>query len=489
MALFVSVSDNVEETGSNIWHFVETLLFAKNRVDVNGLGTFEAVYEHARIDSVSGTIYPPAKTFFFRPSYSKDNTLTAYIAEKAQIPEHAAEQEIATAVAAALSQLETQGVCQLGRICTLQKGRDGLAFVTSTVNFFMPAFGLAPVKAEVNTSVRRQKRPLIVAPPVVPPAPAPAVKEKVAEPPRTETVAGTDPAPRTVKRLIVNKKLYQDDEALLMQQESLAELRRLLAEVKRDEAMHQHRNTSKLFPVLATVLTLVLLVNVVIYFWNNSLPGFEKVNQMNMGSKLGVIADEARTLIREVNAPRTTPPATTGDHQGTETNVVKPEPTATVPSAAASPVPSPVKREPANEPVPAPETAVPVPVKKETPKPAAITITEKNSIKNPLEQAAQEEAKGNKKSLHKKQREETVADASGETSYYIVAGAFRIEKNAEKCLGELRAKGFKNAEIISPARYKFRIVSYKRFTRPEEADEILANIRHSENADAWIYAE
>jgi nucleoid DNA-binding protein len=82
---------------------------------------------------------------------------------------------------------------------------------------------------------------------------------------------------------------------------------------------------------------------------------------------------------------------------------------------------------------------------------------------------------------------ENVADKDalqGVTRYYIVAGAFRDEKNADKLVDELKAKGYK-AEKFGKLDNLFH-VSYARCNTRDEADKILLKVQKEYDAAAWI---
>jgi len=70
-------------------------------------------------------------------------------------------------------------------------------------------------------------------------------------------------------------------------------------------------------------------------------------------------------------------------------------------------------------------------------------------------------------------------------NYCIVAGAFSTHANAEKCIGELIAKGYQATIIGTSANGLFR-VCYNRYKYLSEANSALAIIRKNENESAWI---
>ena len=70
-------------------------------------------------------------------------------------------------------------------------------------------------------------------------------------------------------------------------------------------------------------------------------------------------------------------------------------------------------------------------------------------------------------------------------NYHIVAGAFRVEANSKKKVGQLRNKGYK-ARKIGVNRYGLHEVVYASFETRTEAQNELYKIRREHNRDAWL---
>ena len=69
--------------------------------------------------------------------------------------------------------------------------------------------------------------------------------------------------------------------------------------------------------------------------------------------------------------------------------------------------------------------------------------------------------------------------------YHVVAGAFRIKKNAEKKLQQLLASGF-SAKSIGANKYGLHVVVYGSFEDRLDANRNLRDIKRTENQDAWL---
>ncbi len=69
--------------------------------------------------------------------------------------------------------------------------------------------------------------------------------------------------------------------------------------------------------------------------------------------------------------------------------------------------------------------------------------------------------------------------------HHIIAGAFRIQENADKKVSQLRQKGYQ-AEYLGVNQYGLHQVTYGSYEDPQEALQFLKQIRQTESADAWL---
>jgi len=74
-------------------------------------------------------------------------------------------------------------------------------------------------------------------------------------------------------------------------------------------------------------------------------------------------------------------------------------------------------------------------------------------------------------------------------THKIIAGAFRIEANAQRKVEELQKKGFKGAKHIGKNKYGLHQVIYASLTNPKEALLLLRQIKETESPDAWMLSE
>lgn len=72
--------------------------------------------------------------------------------------------------------------------------------------------------------------------------------------------------------------------------------------------------------------------------------------------------------------------------------------------------------------------------------------------------------------------------------YHVVAGAFRIEKNAENAYKTLLKLGFK-AKRLAPNKHGLFPVLYGSYSTYSEAHEAMKSIQKLDNKDAWLLVE
>lgn len=78
----------------------------------------------------------------------------------------------------------------------------------------------------------------------------------------------------------------------------------------------------------------------------------------------------------------------------------------------------------------------------------------------------------------------TVRNKTG--AHQIIAGAFRIQDNAEKKVLELKEKGFTNSSYLGTNEYGLHMVAYGSYEDAQEALKQLRKIKRTESPEAWL---
>ncbi|MDP1725913.1 MAG: hypothetical protein Q8M15_03950 [Bacteroidota bacterium] len=273
-----------------------------------------------------------------------------------------------------------------------------------------------------------------------------------------------------IKRIVVEKPILetQEDRDLTQMRESaLRELKVLLDQAKISENAKPAK-TSKIFPVVATVLTLILLVNLGLFLFKSPVsPLAEQVSKMDMLGKSGEILD-SQTSTATVSAakpikvePIITEPVLVENFDSLNVHIASNlrkgeynfDSTLYVEPIDLSLPPTPVFTEPVKE--------------ESVSSDAKINIAE--TVNTPIEIAAPN------------------SESTIEKGYYLIGGAFKGIKSAQKLQLELIELGHKDAQIIKPAKNKNYLVAYQRFENLPEAKMMKVKTQEEENWDVWIY--
>lgn len=83
----------------------------------------------------------------------------------------------------------------------------------------------------------------------------------------------------------------------------------------------------------------------------------------------------------------------------------------------------------------------------------------------------------------------TLTVPSEKTPFCVVAGAFRIESNAEEQYQRLLKLGFKKAKRLAPNKHGLFPVLYGSYSSYAEAHEAMKDIQKLDNKDAWLLIE
>ncbi|QBZ97167.1 HU domain-containing protein [Flavobacterium sangjuense] len=83
----------------------------------------------------------------------------------------------------------------------------------------------------------------------------------------------------------------------------------------------------------------------------------------------------------------------------------------------------------------------------------------------------------------------TLTVASEKMPYCVVAGAFRIESNAEDQYQRLLKLGFKKAKRLAPNKHGLFPVLYGSYSTYTEAHQAMKDIQKLDNKDAWLLIE
>ncbi len=292
-----------------------------------------------------------------------------------------------------------------------------------------------------------------------------------------------------VKRLELPPEEEEEDTELSQMRESaLKELKVMLDQAKISESQVEKKD-SKIFPIIATVLTLILLINLGFFLYTTPTEdNTASLSKMDVLGKTGEVIEQTVDNVNQAEAQANPSPSVQEPLDAvslldlslhvsqvmardsfyfdstayTEAVLVQPE---IIPTNEPT---TPINDFEELEPAKAPKLleyskaeAKPLETIEEGEEFDAITEVETvkvNAIKNKI-------PKG----------------------FYVIVGAFRVEDNAANLVLDMRYKGNKNAITVKPANYPFYLASYGRKKSMDQAMKIAAKLKAEESV-VWIYA-
>ncbi|MFY8190766.1 MAG: SPOR domain-containing protein [Bacteroidia bacterium] len=326
-----------------------------------------------------------------------------------------------------------------------------------------------------------------------------------------------------IKRIVVERPEEEDAALVEMRKSALKELKVLLDNARVAES-NQVQKSNKVFPIVATVLTLILLSNLALYLYKGPVDELkQQISQMNIFGNAANILDSQQleiTVPTQVEIPNqvepksVTPAVTLKEEVKTEPAIVE----------------APEK----NEVSETTETSKPIAV--ESNKEIAKEVTGAATIGKyltkgsfefdstiysilpdaPAAALVQPETKttettalaNSNKSLEAATIEtptentEGKADASDydlpymlnvdaqindiEKGFYVIAGAFKIEANANNYKDQLIKKGNASAIVIKPSKYPYYLVSYQKDKNLSKALSLLEQ-KEKNHPSIWVY--
>jgi len=160
---------------------IATLLYANNRLNIPGLGSFELSHAPALVDQVQGQVSPPAKAVRFNDNLVMDDgILTNYLVARQRWTLAQAKAWIEQEVAAIKGALDRREIIELPGVGRFFRNfEQQLQFVAENQNFNTDAYGLRPVAITAIPRSAAEKSAVVPPPkppirPAAPPTPSPA---------------------------------------------------------------------------------------------------------------------------------------------------------------------------------------------------------------------------------------------------------------------------------------------------------------------------
>lgn len=284
------------------------------------------------------------------------------------------------------------------------------------------------------------------------------------------------------KRIVVEQAEEEEQELVQMRESALKELKVLLDNARVAESS-EHTKKSKAFPIIATILTLVLLINLGFFLFKGPVAQIkQQISQMNILGKTGEILDSqaSESLTVKPASPHVT--------------VITKEEATLVPQNSDSLIThigqylgrqnfeldsfnySLVQTEKIED-----KILVQDIVEKPTAEPVTL-VPQYEPIANPVEVIDPSVDYYNSPNMVNVDAQENGIDKG----FYVIAGAFKSEENANRMRAKMVKKGDTSAVVFKPSSYPYYLVSYQKSKTLNQALNLLEK-KDDANPAIWVY--
>lgn len=425
--LCIAEKTKVGQAEKQLWSVIAHYLHKHNELCLAGMGRFACTVNECRVDPVAKLMFPAGKTVFFQsgdfattPDFS---LFLKTVLGKTDLDVDDKLLQFASLFRAGLKEKGKFEVEGFGSFRTNVMGEPEFE-QHSSVSFRDESYGLKPVHFAANL-----------------------VK---------------------TKRITIDKE-EEDPELTEMRESALKELKVMLDQARVAEASKE-KKSSLLFPVVATVLILILLANIGFFLYKGPVDDLKtQVSKMNLLGKTEELIDSQHAVSTEV-------PAATPAEEVKEPVVAKADSIAmhlgNVYQTSFYCFDSSAYQQP---------VVVSAPV--ETPAPAEIPVVEPLSVQPeaaPIEKATV--AESDLPNMVNVDAAENAIDKG----FYVIAGAFREVSNAKRMVDKLQSKGDSGALMFKPNSHPYYLVAYSRGNTLNQALTLLEN-KEKQHPSVWVY--
>ena len=284
-----------------------------------------------------------------------------------------------------------------------------------------------------------------------------------------------------VKRMDVSLEEEEDAALSQMRESALKELKVMLDQAKISESVNE-RKSSKLFPVITTVLILILLVNLGLYLYSGPVDHLKtQVATMGVFGKTGEVIES--TVSESLKVDSILP-----EEKPISKESIKLEDLTQLPMHVA------LTFHKDSFYFDSLDYSVFELVQTEITKAEPQTIKVQENFKNEVVIKQKEEVTRKVEIqpllIEDEEIEIVNVDASVNnisTGFYVIAGAFKEEDNAKNLTVKLRKNSFKDAVSVKPEQYPFHLVAYVKKVSLDKAKSAAEQIKLS-GKNVWIYA-
>ena len=474
--------ENVELKGPLIWQFIKHFLHKHNELCIAGLGRFAAQVHEFTIDPVAKKVIPSSRKIYFQPGeFQSSIEFIEFLATSLELESVEIVDKLNQFVTGFQKHINTIQKVEIESFGLFKFNVMGeLEFESAlSSNFDELSFGLKPIHFAANLL--------------------------------------------KTKRIIVDKVDSEEEEELTQMRESALKELKVLLDSARISDSEKQKKSSKVFPIIATVLTLILVINLGFFLFKGP------VNQLKQQiSKMSTLGQTEAIIDSQFAKPT---PEIIAEPIAKELELIKPEPSKeeTIIESAPSPVLEATKKEITIAPevkkeIILPEPIIETPILKElepidifkrsggfdfdstfyTPIPIeSISIPTSNTVAEipskpivkeaPLVQTETEkyepitEVAVEVETYDMPNMVNVDAKSNGiEKGFYVIAGAFKVPANANKFREKLVKNGDSQAVVFKPKSHPYFLVAYKKGETLNQALNLLEK-KEDKNPSIWVY--
>lgn len=277
-----------------------------------------------------------------------------------------------------------------------------------------------------------------------------------------------------VKRLEVSTEEEEDEALVQMRESALKELKVMLDQAKITESSTV-KKSNNLFPLIATALTLILLVNLGLFLYSGPIDNIKsQVAKMDIFGQTGEVIEksvrETLNTAKPAKSEALLVPAITTINYLDLTNHIG------------------LSLQRDSFYFDSTSYTEPILVQADSVTKNSEVILNNNEAVSPLESEVLPTAT----SISIEDTEMEVIKANAEHNlipkgFYVIAGAFKGEDNAANLVQSLRSNGYKESVTVKPETYPFHLAAFARKSKMGQAQKLADKLK-ADGKTVWIYA-
>lgn len=449
----------LEISEQHIWSIITHYLHKHKELCLSGLGRFAAQSNEFFVDPMAKKILPACKKIYFQGgSFEHTTEFLTFSAAVFNCSEFEIVHNLDRFILRFVSSLETKKRVEIENlgIFKLSDTNGEIDFESTQQDLFLDdTFGLKPIHFAANLL--------------------------------------------KTKRIILETPEEEEAALVEMRESALKELKVLLDNARISES-NQPQKSSKAFPIIASILTLILIANLALFLYKGPVDGLkQQISQMNIAGNPSIIIDSQQTNLKQNIEEKEVSRGKMGESDITEAmdTLATRDKDETTKFGAIGEFMSRGYYEFDSTLYTQFEQVYSDLIKSDS----LLDIQNTDDVlpKNDESDYSSPTSSINKESVQlgvnkysKPISKETIQPKAqykdlGKKEFYVIAGAFKIEENAHKYKEQLIQTGNKSAIVFKPSNYPYFLVSFTKNNSLEHAVDLLKS-KEQNYPSIWIYS-